>query len=73
MARFKIIGNNKVLCYEPGDVVEIDDEQLVKTLTKAGHIKSTTIKRTRARKTDGTYKSDDKSTPNINEAWVEEE
>ena len=26
-------------------------------------------KRKRARKADGTYKGDDKSTPNVNEAW----
>ena len=29
-------------------------------------------KRKRARKADGTYKGDDKSTPNINEAWENE-
>ena len=29
-------------------------------------------KRKRARKKDGTYKGDDKSTPNVNEAWEEE-
>ena len=28
-------------------------------------------KRKRARKADGTYKGDDKSTPNVNEAWEE--
>ena len=27
-------------------------------------------KRKRARKADGTFRGDDKSTPNINEAWV---
>ena len=26
-------------------------------------------KRKRARKADGTYRGDDKSTPNVNEAW----
>mgnify|MGYP001161422132 CR=1 FL=1 len=29
-------------------------------------------KRKRARKKDGTFKADDKSTPNINEAWEDE-
>ena len=29
-------------------------------------------KRKRARKSDGTFKSDNKSTPNINEAWENE-
>ena len=28
-------------------------------------------KRKRARKKDGTYRGDDKSTPNVNEAWEE--
>lgn len=73
MSKYKIIGNKKVLGEEPGSVIEIDDEQLVKTLTKAGHIEPTTMRKTRARKSDGTYKADDKSTPDVNEAWVEEE
>ena len=29
-------------------------------------------KRKRARKKDGTYKGDDKSTPDVNEAWEDE-
>ena len=29
-------------------------------------------KRKRARKKDGTFKGDDKSTPNVNEAWENE-
>tara|TARA_Y100000004_G_scaffold18311_1_gene18840 strand:- start:68 stop:253 length:186 start_codon:yes stop_codon:yes gene_type:complete len=29
-------------------------------------------KRKRARKKDGTFRGDDKSTPNINEAWEDE-
>ena len=29
-------------------------------------------KRKRARKKDGTYRGDDKSTPNVNEAWEDE-
>ena len=32
---------------------------------------TTTAKRTRARNADGTLKADDKSTPNVNEAWVQ--
>jgi len=29
-------------------------------------------KRKRARKKDGTYRGDDKSTPNVNEAWEDD-
>ena len=29
-------------------------------------------KRKRARKKDGTFRGDDKSTPNVNEAWEDE-
>ena len=29
-------------------------------------------KRRRARKKDGTFRADDKSTPNVNEAWEDE-
>jgi len=32
---------------------------------------SSKTKKVRARNTDGTLKSDDKSTPNVNEAWVQ--
>ena len=32
----------------------------------------TKTKRKRARKADGTYRGDDKSTPNVNEAWENE-
>ena len=67
MAKFKIIGAKKVAGGNPGDVIEIDDEQVAKTLIKAGHIKPTTIRKKRARK------KDDKSTPDINEAWEEVE
>jgi hypothetical protein len=56
---------------ENGDVITIDDENVAKTLMKAGHIEPTTIKKKRARKKDGTFKSDDKSTPDVNEAWEE--
>ena len=34
--------------------------------------KSKPKKRKRARKKDGTFRSDDKSTPNVNEAWENE-
>ena len=37
-------------------------------MTKKPRDKRKTIKK-RARNKDGTYKGDDKSTPNINEAW----
>ena len=34
--------------------------------------KPKTKKRKRARKADGTYRGDDKSTPDVNEAWENE-
>jgi|TARA_R100001463_G_C3509662_1_gene219829 hypothetical protein len=71
MAKYKIIGSKKVMGKLKGDTISIDDEKIAKTLIKSGHIKPTTIKKRRARKTDGTFKSDDKSTPNVNEAWEE--
>lgn len=69
--KYKIIGSKKVMGKEFGEVIEIDDEQVAKSLIKAGHIEPTTIKKRRARKKDGTFKKDDKSTPDINEAWEE--
>jgi len=50
MAKFKIIGTKKVAGGNPGDTIEINDEQVAKTLIKAGHIKATTIKKKRTRK-----------------------
>jgi len=73
MAKYKIIGNKKVQGANPGEIIEVNDEQVAKTLIKAGHIKLTRIKKKRARKKDGTFIKDDKSTPNINEAWEEVE
>jgi len=69
--KYEIISHKKIMGKENGDIITIDDEQTAKTLIKAGHIKPTTIKKKRARKSDGTFKSDDKSTPDINEAWEE--
>ena len=37
-----------------------------------GMMKEAPKKRKRARKADGTYRGDDKSTPNVNEAWENE-
>ena len=71
MAKYKIIGNKKVMDKVKGDTITIDDEDVAKSLIKAGHIQPTTIKKRRARKKDGTYKKDDKSTPEVNEAWEE--
>ena len=71
MAKYKIIGNKKVMDKVKGDTITIDDEDVAKTLIKGGHIQPTTIKKRRARKKDGTYKKDDKSTPEVNEAWEE--
>ena len=73
MAKYKIIGNKKVMDKVKGETITIDDENVAKSLIKGGHIEPTTIKKKRARKKDGTYKKDDKSTPNINEAWEEVE
>jgi|TARA_S200002703_G_scaffold151251_1_gene150408 hypothetical protein len=67
--KYKIIGNKKVQGKEKGDIITIDDENVAKSLIKGGHIEPTTIKKKRARKKDGTFVKDDKSTPNINEAW----
>ena len=61
-----------------GDVVELSDKEIkeinairkgtleVKTVTP---VKKAVTKRKRARNANGTLKSDDPSTPNINEAW----
>tara|TARA_R100001463_G_scaffold29626_3_gene67348 strand:- start:801 stop:1013 length:213 start_codon:yes stop_codon:yes gene_type:complete len=67
--KYKIIGNKKVMGKIKGDTISIDDEKVAKSLIKGGHIKPTTIKRKRARKKDGTFIKDDKSTPDVNEAW----
>jgi len=67
--KYKIIGNKKVQGKEKGDIITIDDENVAKSLIKGGHIEPTTINKKRARKKDGTFVKDDKSTPNINEAW----
>jgi len=73
MAKYKIIGNKKVMDKEKGEIITIEDQDVAKSLMKGGHIEPTTIKKKRARKKDGTYKKDDKSTPEINEAWEEVE
>jgi hypothetical protein len=73
MAKYKIIGNKKVMDKVKGEIIDIEDEQIAKSLMKAGHIKPTRIKKKRARKKDGTFIKDDKSTPDINEAWEEVE
>ena len=67
--KYKIIGNKKVQGKEKGDIITIDDENVAKSLIKGGHIEPTTINKKRARKKDGTFVKDEKSTPNINEAW----
>ena len=73
MAKYKIIGNKKVMGKEKGKTICITDEHQAKTLIKGGHIEPITIKKRRARKKDGTFKKDDKSTPDVNEAWEEVE
>ena len=73
MAKYKIIGNKKVMGKEKGKTISITAEHQAKTLIKGGHIDPITIKKRRARKKDGTFKKDDKSTPDVNEAWEEVE
>ena len=73
MAKYKIIGNKKVMGKEKGKTISITDKHQAKTLIKGGHIEPITIKKRRARKKDGTFKKDDKSTPDVNEAWEEVE
>lgn len=73
MAKYKIIGNKKVMGKEKGKTISITDEHLAKTLIKSGHIEPIIIKKRRARKKDGTFVKDDKSTPDVNEAWEEVE
>ena len=69
MAKYKIIGNKKDMDKVKGDIITVEDENVAKSLIKGGHIEPTTIKKKRARKKDGTFVKDDKSTPDINEAW----
>ena len=73
MPKYKIIGNKKVMGKEKGKSITITDEEVAKSLIKGRHIEATTIKKRRARKKDGTFVKDDKSTPNVNEAWEEVE
>ena len=54
-----------------GETITIDDEDVAKSLMKGGHIEPTTIKKRRARKKDGTFVKDDKSSPDVTEAWEE--
>ena len=75
MAKYEIIGNKKVMEKVKGDIITVDDEQVAKSLIKGGHIKPTKItksKKKRARKENGKFIADDKSTPDVNEAWVED-
>lgn len=44
MAKFKIIGNKKVMGKEKGDIITVDDENVAKSLIKGGHIEPITIK-----------------------------
>ena len=73
MPKYKIIGNKKVMGKEKVKSITITDEEVAKSLIKGGHIEATTIKKRRARKKDGTFVKDDKTTPNVNEAWEEVE
>ena len=50
MAKYKIIGNKKVMDKVKGEIIDIEDEQIAKSLMKAGHIKPTRIKKKRAKK-----------------------
>ena len=65
--------------FEAGDVLEDKDipSKSKKWLQEQGiiekYIENKEVKRKRARNDDGSFKKDNKSTPDINEAWVEEE
>jgi hypothetical protein len=73
-----------VVLFDPYGGFETKDEGLVEmieeflkmpadfTFKKAEPKKETPKKRKRARKKDGTYQADDPSTPDVNEAWIEE-
>ena len=50
MAKYKIIGNKKVMDKVKGETITIDDENVANSLIKGGHIEPTTIKKRRARK-----------------------
>ncbi len=68
---------------EKGETVILPDEEIAKINKVRPHVitvmedvvekpaKKPLLKRKRARNTNGTLKSDDPSTPNINEAWEE--
>ena len=61
--------------YEAGEVI---DESVIPSKSKKWLIEQGIVikfiekKKKRARNEDGSFKKDDKSTPDINEAWVEE-
>jgi hypothetical protein len=63
--------------YKNGEHALIEEDQLA-DFKKGGWSTTeqkkatTTAKPKRARNADGTLKGDDKSTPNVNEAWVKE-
>jgi len=59
-----------------GDVVELSDKEInairkgtLEVKTVLTPVKKAVTKRKRARNANGTLKSDDPSTPNVNEAW----
>ena len=74
MAKYEIIGNKQVMEKEKGDIITIDDEQVAKSLIYGGHIKATKISKSNKKRTrteNGKFIADDKSTPDVNEAWEE--
>jgi len=42
--KYKIIGNKKVQGKEKGDIINIDDKEVAKSLIKGGHIEAIIIK-----------------------------
>ena len=50
MAKYKIIGNKKVMGKEKGKTISITDEHQAKTLIKGGHIEPITIKKKTCKK-----------------------
>ena len=47
-------------------------EKMAKSVTKKATTKQPVKKRVRAKKADGTFQADDPSTPNVNEAFVQD-
>ena len=63
--------NKKEVRAEAGEVLDLPDK-VAKALIKNNAAEKFDSKMKRARTKDGRYRGDDKSTPNVNEAWENE-